>query len=267
MRKTNSTHRMKLFGVDDVLIGAAIGGLGSFFTNQTNSDNVEKTNANNLAIARETTAANMAEAQRNRDYQERLSNSAYQRTMADMAAAGLNPILAYQKGGASTPSGGQGTAVSAKMEPFHSTNIAGEAVNTAMALRRANQENENLKFSADNIQADTAKKISEENMNKVKLQILGEDLSPAQLRKIVAEQDKSVYQSSAGQLARKSGTLAGEAERSVAPILNSAKSISSTISPWKSYKSETTRSGSRWDASGNENHYQDSTFSNRWKGW
>lgn len=44
-------------------------------------------------------------AQTNRAYQERLSSSAYQRAMADMKKAGLNPILAGRMGGASTPSG------------------------------------------------------------------------------------------------------------------------------------------------------------------
>jgi hypothetical protein len=48
-----------------------------------------------------------------RDYETTMSNSAYQRATADMKAAGINPILAYQQGGASTPSVGIASGPSA----------------------------------------------------------------------------------------------------------------------------------------------------------
>jgi hypothetical protein len=58
---------------------------------------------------------NSAEAQANRNFQERMSNTSYQRAVEDMRKAGLNPILAFANGGASTPGGSGATITGASM--------------------------------------------------------------------------------------------------------------------------------------------------------
>jgi len=71
--------------------GSVVGGLVSAFGQG-------ETNRTNLQIAREQMA-----------FQERMSGSSYQRAMKDMSAAGLNPMLAYMQGGASSPQGAMAT--------------------------------------------------------------------------------------------------------------------------------------------------------------
>lgn len=78
-------------------IGSVAGKVGDYFLDQHNADERQ-------ASAEQYSSA---EAVKNREFQERMSSTAYQRGVADMRAAGLNPMLAYSQGPAGVPGGSQ----------------------------------------------------------------------------------------------------------------------------------------------------------------
>lgn len=124
------------------------------------------TNEGNLDVARQYSAASAEQAAINRQFQADMSNTSYQRSVKDLQAAGLNPMMAYSNGGASTPSGAQGVvqqvqmqnAIGSAVDAYNQT--AGQTSKSAADYGSANQADANLRLINAN-----ADKVVEEIRN------------------------------------------------------------------------------------------------------
>lgn len=120
--------------VAPLVAAGAIGAAGALGAGLLGHHGQHKANKANIQMARE-----------QMDWQEGMSNTAYQRVMKDMYDAGLNPILAAKLGGASTPPGAMA----------QSQSELGAGVSSAMDYKRMKAEVDNMREMNAKIKAET----------------------------------------------------------------------------------------------------------------
>ncbi|WGL31160.1 DNA pilot protein [Dipodfec virus UOA04_Rod_754] len=114
----------QLYSGSDTVYGSGdngtdfLAGLGFGIAKDNVNWNMNEVAANNAFVRdmlklNEQNIFNRDEAQKNRDFQERMSNTAYQRAVADMKAAGINPVFglnAANMASGATASSGSGSS-------------------------------------------------------------------------------------------------------------------------------------------------------------
>ena len=171
--------------VEPVTAAAAIAAAASMFGAHQRNRASAKEAARNRAFQAD-------QARRQMSFQERMSSSAVQRQVADMRAAGINPILAGRYGGSSSPGGASGSGSMATFEDEITP-----AISTALQTRRLKQELKNMRASAKlDLANETVASVEQQRrvvqleIDKITKQIMQKELTRSSTQ---AEFDKSEF--------------------------------------------------------------------------
>jgi len=146
------------------LLGPLLGAGASIYGSQQQAEAQREANEANIQLAREQMLFSSQQAAREMDFQERMSNTSYQRGIEDMKKAGINPIMAAGNGGASTPGGAMGSGSAPDIKPVPS--VVANALSSAVDVIRTYADVNKSFADADASRASAH--LSRENIPKVR---------------------------------------------------------------------------------------------------
>lgn len=165
-------------------------------------------------------------ADKQMEFQAHMSNSAYQRAVADLGKAGLNPMLAYRSP-ASSPGGAM-----AQVE-----NTLGSAVNAAQQgsmvsaqVENLKETNEKIRAETSNVRADERLKDSQALINAVQVPYIQQQertstatASELASREAVQNQQISLFQAQANRILEQNALTRAEVEHVKEQIKNAVE--------------------------------------------
>lgn len=208
-------------------LGSLIGSVGSVVGGLFGNKSQRDTNAANAALSRENMEWMTEENLKQRDFNAEqaaldrsfqsdesgvsrawskdMSDTSYRRAVTDMKAAGLNPMLLAQQGGAHTPSASTASGSRANASSVGAPNMArmenaaASAMQVATGVTQAarafaetqniRDQNANIRAQTENIRADTNEKISGTGLKNLQSDLTTKQtsLTDANISKVAAE--------------------------------------------------------------------------------